>query len=111
MVRSRSVSSSKREDARPIVCINDTRVHCPISPSVLCCPRRAGLHTSGGQGMKLAVSSYSFSRFGAGPEGKAKPSFNTMIERCADLGIEGIELLGVHFESTQPEDLNALKRF
>ena len=60
--------------------------------------------------MKLAISSYSFHRFGSGPEGKEKPSFATMIETCANLGIDGIELLGVHFDSTTPEDLHALKQ-
>src|SRR5438093_6679527 len=59
---------------------------------------------------KLAISSYSFHRFGEGPEGAAKPTFREMIERCAALGVEGIELLGVHFESTAPEELYALKQ-
>lgn len=61
--------------------------------------------------MKLAVSSYSFHRFGQGPEGNEKPSFETMIRTCADLGIDGLELLGVHFDQTEPETLNALKQF
>lgn len=60
---------------------------------------------------KLAISSYSFNRFGEGPEGKEKPSFAAMIERCAALGLDGIELLGVHFDSTAPDDLNALKQY
>jgi L-ribulose-5-phosphate 3-epimerase len=60
--------------------------------------------------MKLAVSSYSFHRFGRGPEGDARPSFEAMIEACARWGIDGIELLGVHFEDTEPETLNALKQ-
>lgn len=60
--------------------------------------------------MKLAISSYSFSRFGAGPEGTTRPSFEAMIERCSELGIEGIELLGVHFDSTRPDRLAALKQ-
>jgi sugar phosphate isomerase/epimerase len=58
---------------------------------------------------KLAVSSYSFHRFGEGPEGQAKPSFAEMIEQCVELGLDGLELLGVHFESTAPADLYALK--
>lgn len=60
--------------------------------------------------MKLAISSYSFHRFGSGPEGKDKPSFAAMIETCANLGIDGIELLGVHFDHTEPGDLYALKQ-
>lgn len=34
-----------------------------------------------------------------------------MIDRCAELGIDGIELLGVHFDSTAPTDLHALKQY
>lgn len=60
--------------------------------------------------MKLAISSYSFHRFGSGPEGKTRPSFASMIETCASLGIDGIELLGVHFDSTERSDLHALKQ-
>lgn len=61
--------------------------------------------------MKLAISSYSFHRFGEGPEGHAKPSFETMIDTAARLGLNGIELLGVHFDSTAPEYLTALKQY
>jgi sugar phosphate isomerase/epimerase len=60
--------------------------------------------------VKLAISSYSFNRFGAGPEGTDKPGFASMIETCAKLGIDGIELLGVHFDSTDHAELYALKR-
>lgn len=60
--------------------------------------------------MKLAVSSYSFHRFGRGPEGDARPSFAAMIDACARWRIDGIELLGVHFDSTEPETLAALKQ-
>jgi len=60
--------------------------------------------------MKLATSSYSFHRFGRGPEGDARPGFPAMIETCARLGLDGIELLGLHFESTEKEHLNALKQ-
>ncbi len=59
--------------------------------------------------MKLAISSYSFHRFGWGPEGEQKPSLIEMIERCAELGVDGIELLGQHIDSTTPADLHALK--
>lgn len=61
--------------------------------------------------IKLATSSYSFHRFGEGPEGDDKPSLRTMIERCAELGLDGIELLGVHIEDTSPEELSALRGF
>jgi L-ribulose-5-phosphate 3-epimerase len=60
--------------------------------------------------MKLAISSYSFHRFGRGPEGQERPSFPAMIEACARWGVDGIELLGLHFESTTREDLSALKQ-
>jgi sugar phosphate isomerase/epimerase len=33
-----------------------------------------------------------------------------MLETCAHLGVDGIELLGVHFDSTDRAELNALKR-
>lgn len=61
--------------------------------------------------MKLAVSSYSFHRFGRGPEGDARPSFAAMIDACARWGIDGIELLGVHFDDTEPATLAALKQY
>jgi L-ribulose-5-phosphate 3-epimerase len=60
--------------------------------------------------MKLAVSSYSFHRFGNGPEEDRKPEFRALIERCAAWGLDGLELLGVHFESTEPAELHALKQ-
>jgi sugar phosphate isomerase/epimerase len=60
--------------------------------------------------VKLAVSSYSFNRFGSGPEGADVPTFTTMMRRCTDLGIDGIELLGVQFASTDRAELNSLKR-
>jgi sugar phosphate isomerase/epimerase len=60
--------------------------------------------------MKLAISSYSFNRFGAGPEGDAKPTFAGMMDACVTLGIDGIELLGVHFDATDRGYLNQLKR-
>src|SRR5690242_15454176 len=60
--------------------------------------------------MKLAVSSYSFHRFGQGSEEDRKPDFAALIERCAGWGLDGIELLGVHFETTEPAELGALKQ-
>jgi sugar phosphate isomerase/epimerase len=61
--------------------------------------------------LKYAVSSYSFHRFGSGPEGNDRPSFDRMIERCAELGFDGLELLGVHFEKTDLDELRRLKQF
>jgi sugar phosphate isomerase/epimerase len=61
--------------------------------------------------MKLAVSSYAFHRFGQGPEGTEKPSFESMIDTCARLGLDGLELLGVHFDTTDPAYLCDLKAY
>ena len=58
----------------------------------------------------LAISSYSFHRFGSGPEGSACPSFAEMLRTCARYGVEGIELLGVHFERAAPPTLAELRR-
>src|SRR5690348_13938437 len=69
-----------------------------------------GVDPSENQMIKFATSSYSFHRFGRGPEGHARPSFQSMIETCARLGFDGIELLGVHFESTEREQLAALRQ-
>jgi sugar phosphate isomerase/epimerase len=60
--------------------------------------------------MQLAISSYSFHRFGRGPEGGDKPTFEAMIDACAAHGVDGIELLGLHFESTETAALYALKQ-
>src|SRR5262245_63260127 len=60
--------------------------------------------------LKLAVSSYSFHRFGYGSEGKEAPSVEQMIERCADWGLDGIEILGFHLEHSSREELYRLKR-
>ncbi|TAK26388.1 MAG: sugar phosphate isomerase/epimerase [Chloroflexota bacterium] len=58
---------------------------------------------------RLAVSSYSFDRFGAGPEGKEAPTVFQMIDRCAALGVEGIEILGFHLRDLSERDLLDLK--
>jgi sugar phosphate isomerase/epimerase len=63
---------------------------------------------------KIAISSYSFHRFGGGPEGNAAPSTEEMIDRCAALGVDGIELLSEHLrrdDGTSPERLHALKQY
>jgi sugar phosphate isomerase/epimerase len=59
---------------------------------------------------RIAVSSYSFHRFGAGPEGREAPSVASMIERCAAWGIDGIEILGFHLRDLSREDLHELRR-
>lgn len=53
--------------------------------------------------MQLAVSSYSFSRFGAGPEPNEKPDFFRLLDYCAAEGIAGLEILGVHFAEPHPD--------
>ena len=60
---------------------------------------------------KLATSRYSFHRFGEGPEGNDKPTLREMVERCAELELDGLELLGYHIDNTAPEELNALRGF
>ena len=60
-------------------------------------------------GIKLATSTYSFHRLGMGPEGGEPPPLERMIERCADLGLDGIEILGRHIAGTAPPDLHAIK--
>jgi len=64
--------------------------------------------------LSLAVSTYSFHRFGSGPEGDALPSMETMIDRCAELGIDGLEIIGNHLDKmdrTSPEDIAALRQY
>lgn len=46
--------------------------------------------------VKIAISSYSFHRFGGGPEGNDPLTIEQMIDRCADYGVDGIELLWEH---------------
>lgn len=63
--------------------------------------------------LRLAVSTYSFHRFGSGAEGDALPSLEWMIDRCAEWGIDGIEIIGNHLdrlEVTSPEAIHGLKR-
>jgi L-ribulose-5-phosphate 3-epimerase len=60
--------------------------------------------------MQLAISSYSFHRLGAGPEGPERPSLVHMIETCARLGVAGIELIGLQIDRTEPADLHVLKQ-
>lgn len=61
--------------------------------------------------MKLAVSSYSFHRFGEGPEENVKPCFPALVDACVRWGIDGLELLGVHLGDPAPEDLHRWKQY
>lgn len=64
--------------------------------------------------IKFAISSYSFHRFGGGPEGNDAPTIEQMIDRCADLGVDGIELLWEHLtlnDKTSPEALHQLHQY
>ena len=64
--------------------------------------------------VRLAVSTYSFHRFGSGPEGDALPTMEEMIDRAADLGISGIEIIGNHLDKmqrTSPDDIHALRQY
>ncbi len=64
--------------------------------------------------IKIAISSYSFHRFGGGPEGAAAPTLEQMIDRCADLGVDGIEFLWQHLAingKTSPEALHELHQY
>ncbi len=64
--------------------------------------------------VSLAVSTYSFHRFGGGPEGDALPSMEQMIDRCAELGISGLEIIGNHLDKTERTstgDINALRQY
>lgn len=63
---------------------------------------------------KFAISSYSFHRFGGGPEGKDAPTIEQMIDRCADYGVDGIELLWEHLvinNKTSAEALHELHQY
>jgi sugar phosphate isomerase/epimerase len=63
---------------------------------------------------KLAISTYSFHRFGSGPEGDALPTLEEMIDRTADSGIQGLEIIGNHLTQlgkTSSTDLAALRQY
>ncbi|MBA2246613.1 MAG: hypothetical protein H0W23_00675, partial [Chloroflexia bacterium] len=47
---------------------------------------------------KIAISSYSFHRFGSGPEGDATPTVESMIDQCVTYGVDGIEFLVEHLD-------------
>ena len=64
--------------------------------------------------IKIAISSYSFHRFGGGPEGNEVPTLESMIDRCVDFGADGIELLWEHLvlnNATSPEALGKLHQY
>lgn len=64
--------------------------------------------------IKIAVSSYSFHRFGGGPEGNDAPTIEHMIDRCVDLGADGIEILWEHLvrdAKTTPDALHRLRQY
>lgn len=64
--------------------------------------------------LSLSVSTYSFHRFGEGPEGDHLPSMEEMIDRCAGMGINGLEIIGNHLDElgrTAPEDVRELKQY
>ncbi len=65
-------------------------------------------------GIKIAISSYSFHRFGGGPEGNDSPTIEQMIDRCADMGVDGIELLWEHLtlhDKNTPQALHGLHQY
>lgn len=64
--------------------------------------------------VQLAVSTYSFHRFGSGPEGDQLPSLEEMIDRTAELGIDGLEIIGNHLtkmERTSREEIAGLRQY
>ncbi|MBA2776234.1 MAG: sugar phosphate isomerase/epimerase [Chloroflexia bacterium] len=64
--------------------------------------------------VKIAISSYSFHRFGGGPEGNDAPSIEQMIDRCVELGVDGIELLWEHLtlnDKATPDALHELHQY
>jgi sugar phosphate isomerase/epimerase len=58
--------------------------------------------------VKLAISSYSFHRFGGGPEGDNPPTIEEMIDACADYGVSGLEVLYEHFSRNDATSLPRL---
>jgi len=64
--------------------------------------------------IKIAISSYSFHRFGGGPEGKEAPSVESMVDLCVDYGVDGIEFLMEHLRfsgKTTPLALHRLRQY
>jgi sugar phosphate isomerase/epimerase len=64
--------------------------------------------------VKIAISSYSFHRFGDGAEGNDPLTIEHMVDRCADLGADGIELLWEHLvrnDKLSPQALHELHQY
>jgi sugar phosphate isomerase/epimerase len=59
--------------------------------------------------VKLAISSYSFHRFGGGPEGDDCPTIEEMIDACAGYGVSGLEVLTQHLERNEASSLERLR--
>ncbi len=59
--------------------------------------------------VKLAISSYSFHRFGNGPEGDNAPTIEQMIDACADYGVSGLEVLSEHLKRNNAISLKRLR--
>lgn len=58
--------------------------------------------------IKLAISSYSFHRFGGGPEGTQSLTIEQMIDQCAEYGVSGLEILTEHLQINDKTSENAL---
>ncbi len=58
--------------------------------------------------VKLGISSYSFHRFGNGPEGNVAPTIEQMIDTCADYGVSGLEVLYEHFAQNNATSLDRI---
>jgi sugar phosphate isomerase/epimerase len=64
--------------------------------------------------VKLAISSYSFHRFGGGPEGDNGLTIEQMIDACAGHGVSGLEVLFEHLKrdnATSKERLHELRQY
>ena len=64
--------------------------------------------------VKLAISSYSFHRFGGGPEGDDALTIEQMIDACADHGVSGLEVMDRHLRlnnATSIERLYQLRQY
>lgn len=64
--------------------------------------------------VKLGISSYSFHRFGNGPEGDNAPTIEEMIDACAGYGVSGLEVLFEHLQrnnATTSDRLHELRQY
>jgi sugar phosphate isomerase/epimerase len=64
--------------------------------------------------VKLAISSYSFHRFGGGPEGKEPLTIEQMIDQCVAYNVSGLEILTEHLkinDKTSPGALHELRQY